>query len=731
MAFTTLTGLRIKVPTRGTRNWDAVLLTDTWQVIAQHRHTGDPDGLQIPTGGIADNAINGAKIRLANDQYLRARNQAGNGDLDLWKASTSNLLTQGILSSGFRLANEAYLIGRNNADDADINIGRVNSSDVIEFGQESIDSQFLGQLLLPTDATTSEGAIRYDANSKKYLGNDGSAEISIGGDDSWTMSDSTDGQITFNAGSRAVNGIVTDIASDITTNATVVALTDDTLTVVDASNGFLYEASDTVRIYTFYDIINEEFAAIGNSSDDAKWDYRNEDPDFDINLARYVPIGYVDVTATGSPGDVTVDITNWPVGSWTTFNNVAAAGPWETWSPTNSNSTNATLLQTRFRRVGNSVEFKGRIQWTGVGSGTTLTLSYPVAPSPNIISGSQKVSVGTAVFSTTGSAANSDVASCDIDNSQTGILFTEDGNTIDGSQFSSGGFLDFSGSYEISAADGYNPIAVAFPSINDLVTTLPLASNLTSDGVIAGLTTSNLTPGKTYKITAHLQVRRTAAGLDNIILELYDGDTSTGTYFGENIIGVDNGEETNATISIVRTFNTNTLTTNALSIDTDSSIRGNGTTRRTYVQIEEIPVAGIGVLLPRQDYYFTFANLTGLSATANLSDLSSYQFTLPKGSWELTVTAGAQFTITGTATRGFARVVASDLSDNAVTSIDLQGAAQVFSTDWYSQLSSRGVVDVSSVSQTFKLRYSSDLVGASTVDRKINNIQVFAKRRFE
>jgi hypothetical protein len=41
MAFTTLsTGLTIKVPTAGTRGWDATLLTDTWAKIASHTHDG-------------------------------------------------------------------------------------------------------------------------------------------------------------------------------------------------------------------------------------------------------------------------------------------------------------------------------------------------------------------------------------------------------------------------------------------------------------------------------------------------------------------------------------------------------------------------------------------------------------------------------------------------------------------------------------------------------------------
>jgi len=97
MAFITLPGLRIKVPTKGTTGWDQVVLSDMFAPIAAHRHTGDPDGNLIPTAGIADNSITGAKIRLNNDEFLRARNFLGTGDINILKVNTDDKIELGPL----------------------------------------------------------------------------------------------------------------------------------------------------------------------------------------------------------------------------------------------------------------------------------------------------------------------------------------------------------------------------------------------------------------------------------------------------------------------------------------------------------------------------------------------------------------------------------------------------------------------------------------------------------
>jgi len=563
MPFTTLAGLRIKAPTRGTRNWDAVVLTDTWTPISQHQHTGDPDGLQIPTGGIADNAITGAKIRLSNEEYLRSRNAA---------------------------------------DDGDINIVRVNSSDVVELGVTSMDVQVAGQLLLPTEVTTTAGAIRYNSATKKYLGNDGTSEISIGGDDSWTMSDGGSGQITFNSGSRTVNGIVKDLSSDVTTNATVVAITDDTLTVVDASNGFLYEASDTIRIFTFYDIVDGEFSAIGNSASDTKWDYRNGDASFNINLSRYVPVGYVDVTASGSPGTVSVVITNFPVQSWTTFNNTAAAGPWATdsWTATLTNGTNLSVTRRRFRRVGNAVEFQLLIDASGAGAGGTLEVALPVDPTA---AGKTNFDiVGSGIFDDTSTGLKG--VSVQLTASNT-ITFSEDEaeeGALEGADLNTGDSINVFGQYEIDAAEGYSPISVAFPDVSDLQDVKYLSADLdsTDNGIITDFSSSTLVVGRTYRVKGNL--RNVATGNDTAVsFTIYNESTASGTVvgFASGFTQVSGNINTISFETPVFTADDANVVIEMSSLTAGNLIEGNGTPEESYVIIEEVPQSGIGVLIDR------------------------------------------------------------------------------------------------------------------------------------
>lgn len=94
MPFITLgttSQLQIKVPTKGTTNWDETMRTDTFLKIAEHDHSGTSgNGTQLSTAAFAANSVTGAKIRLDNDEYLRARNAANSADLELLKANSSD-----------------------------------------------------------------------------------------------------------------------------------------------------------------------------------------------------------------------------------------------------------------------------------------------------------------------------------------------------------------------------------------------------------------------------------------------------------------------------------------------------------------------------------------------------------------------------------------------------------------------------------------------------------------
>jgi len=83
-------GLTIKVPTRSTKNWDSVLLTDLFNAISSHTHGGSGTGNPIATTGLAANAADDTKILLRNAQWLRGRNAADTGDINILRVNASN-----------------------------------------------------------------------------------------------------------------------------------------------------------------------------------------------------------------------------------------------------------------------------------------------------------------------------------------------------------------------------------------------------------------------------------------------------------------------------------------------------------------------------------------------------------------------------------------------------------------------------------------------------------------
>lgn len=93
MPYITLTGgLTIKVPTKGTTNWADTVLSENFQKISEHDHTGGGKGLQLTAASLQNNSFDGAKIRLNNDQYLRARNAANTNDINILKVDPNDEL---------------------------------------------------------------------------------------------------------------------------------------------------------------------------------------------------------------------------------------------------------------------------------------------------------------------------------------------------------------------------------------------------------------------------------------------------------------------------------------------------------------------------------------------------------------------------------------------------------------------------------------------------------------
>jgi len=83
-------GINVKIPDINARNWGATFRDNFAKPISQHDHTGGGKGLTLSTGAYQDNSVTGAKIRLTNNEAIRARNFANTNDVSLLKLNTSD-----------------------------------------------------------------------------------------------------------------------------------------------------------------------------------------------------------------------------------------------------------------------------------------------------------------------------------------------------------------------------------------------------------------------------------------------------------------------------------------------------------------------------------------------------------------------------------------------------------------------------------------------------------------
>jgi hypothetical protein len=84
-------GLNFSWPVKKDTNWDGTV-DAALTAISGHDHTGGGKGAQINTSGLAADSVTGAKLRLDNAQYLRARNAAGSADVNLLRLDAGDLL---------------------------------------------------------------------------------------------------------------------------------------------------------------------------------------------------------------------------------------------------------------------------------------------------------------------------------------------------------------------------------------------------------------------------------------------------------------------------------------------------------------------------------------------------------------------------------------------------------------------------------------------------------------
>lgn len=87
----TTSQLQLTIPTALETDWATTIRNNCFQKIVEHDHTGSAGmGTKLTGSAFENNTISGAKIRLNNNDYLRARNAADSGDKDMVKVNASD-----------------------------------------------------------------------------------------------------------------------------------------------------------------------------------------------------------------------------------------------------------------------------------------------------------------------------------------------------------------------------------------------------------------------------------------------------------------------------------------------------------------------------------------------------------------------------------------------------------------------------------------------------------------
>lgn len=112
--------LQLTIPIALETDWATTIRDNCFQKIVEHDHTGSAGkGIKIATAAITDNAVTGAKIRLANNQYLRGRNAADSADKDIVKVNASDELQFGTTVGSMNVQDDGFTI-LDNADNTKI-----------------------------------------------------------------------------------------------------------------------------------------------------------------------------------------------------------------------------------------------------------------------------------------------------------------------------------------------------------------------------------------------------------------------------------------------------------------------------------------------------------------------------------------------------------------------------------------------------------------------------------
>lgn len=80
--------LQIRIPIDGQTGWGPQLIEEFFKKLVEHDHSGVAGkGVPISGSGLAADSVAGAQLRLLNDQYLRSRNAADSGDVNIVKVN--------------------------------------------------------------------------------------------------------------------------------------------------------------------------------------------------------------------------------------------------------------------------------------------------------------------------------------------------------------------------------------------------------------------------------------------------------------------------------------------------------------------------------------------------------------------------------------------------------------------------------------------------------------------
>lgn len=101
-----LNQLQLQIPTEGTKDWGNNLKDNFVIKIVEHDHSGNGKGAPLGINSFADNIVNDIKIRLRNDQFLRARNSSNTGDINILKVAPNNAIEIGEVGNSIQINSE-------------------------------------------------------------------------------------------------------------------------------------------------------------------------------------------------------------------------------------------------------------------------------------------------------------------------------------------------------------------------------------------------------------------------------------------------------------------------------------------------------------------------------------------------------------------------------------------------------------------------------------------------